>query len=631
MADLRDRLQEALGDVYRLERELPGGGMSRLFLATEASLGRQVVIKLLPPDTAGEVSVARFQREIQTAATLQHPHILPIHTAGSRGDLLYYETPTHWTRMAAMASLGYRLAQLGAAAAVIGGAFDLFVPRLLSHHETFLAVAPRAAPAPTAALVLLLLHTLGAALVAVGLGALALLAASRRSGLRWPALAAAGTVLLAEGMNAWAIRRVGSPLYVGPLLSALLVMVGVSMMTAAGRRRSAGGPQERSRAAAVSAALLAIFVPATVHAQSALDLERIADAIVRRAGLRPGERILLVGEAGRFDPLVPLLRAAITRAGATDLGALTGSGAPLAGAPTPFVHAAAGLDRAALAAHFRDVDLAVMLPGAEVAHPPYAAMQDVLREGRGRTIHFHWTGASDLNGIPIPESPRVDSVYQRALLETDYVALAGAQRALESAMRSAETRVTTPQGTDLRFQIGNRPFTRQDGDASALRAEHARNLIDREIELPAGAIRVAPIEESVSGTIALPLSAWNGRPVRDLVLRLERGRIVEIRAAEGREAVVAELTEGGEGACWFREMALGLNPLLAIPEDDPWIPYYGYGAGVVRLSLGDNRELGGTVGGGYVRWNFFINATVTVGDDTWVADGKVVSRRLPRR
>jgi serine/threonine-protein kinase len=91
--ELRDRLQEALGDVYRLEREIPGGGMSRLFLATEASLGRQVVIKLLPPDTAGEVSVARFQREIQMAAHLQHPHILPIHTAGSRGDLLYYVMP----------------------------------------------------------------------------------------------------------------------------------------------------------------------------------------------------------------------------------------------------------------------------------------------------------------------------------------------------------------------------------------------------------------------------------------------------------------------------------------------------------------------------------------------------------
>ncbi len=48
----------------------------------------------------------------------------------------------------------------------------------------------------------------------------------------------------------------------------------------------------------------------------------------------------------------------------------------------------------------------------------------------------------------------------------------------------------------------------------------------------------------------------------------------------------------------FREFALGFNPLLAVPEREPWIPYYGYGAGVVRLSLGDNSELGGAVTAG---------------------------------
>jgi hypothetical protein len=59
----------------------------------------------------------------------------------------------------------------------------------------------------------------------------------------------------------------------------------------------------------------------------------------------------------------------------------------------------------------------------------------------------------------------------------------------------------------------------------------------------------------------------------------------------------------------------------------PWIPYYGYGAGVVRLSLGDNSELGGSVRGGYVRWNFFVDTTVAVGGDVWVENGKL--RRRP--
>ncbi len=59
MADLEARLQAAVGDAYRIEKELGGGGISRLFLATEASLHRQVVIKLLPPEFASEVSAAR--------------------------------------------------------------------------------------------------------------------------------------------------------------------------------------------------------------------------------------------------------------------------------------------------------------------------------------------------------------------------------------------------------------------------------------------------------------------------------------------------------------------------------------------------------------------------------------------
>src|SRR3954470_22834125 len=85
--DLSDRLQSLLGRGYRVERELPGGGMSRLFLATDLSLNRSVVVKVLPPELAGEVNAARFQREIAVAAHFQHPHILPILSAGGDGSL----------------------------------------------------------------------------------------------------------------------------------------------------------------------------------------------------------------------------------------------------------------------------------------------------------------------------------------------------------------------------------------------------------------------------------------------------------------------------------------------------------------------------------------------------------------
>ena len=86
-------LQDALGSAYELQRELAGGGMSRVFLATERALNRDVVVKVLPPELAAGVNRERFRREIQVAAQLQHPHIVPLHTAGAQGDLLYFTMP----------------------------------------------------------------------------------------------------------------------------------------------------------------------------------------------------------------------------------------------------------------------------------------------------------------------------------------------------------------------------------------------------------------------------------------------------------------------------------------------------------------------------------------------------------
>ncbi len=361
------------------------------------------------------------------------------------------------------------------------------------------------------------------------------------------------------------------------------------------------------------------------HTQLTLDWEALSDKLVERMGLQSGERVFLLARPGDFDPLIPLLRKKIASAGAEDLGAISvGKNAPEAWA-TGFTRAAKGKDRKALADYFRDVDLAVMLPGPTPIDLAYAAMQDVLKRGNGRTIHFHWSGAYDFRLESLSNTNEVNSFYQRAILETDYQKLKESQIEFELAMRGQTIQVTTPQGTDLRFQIGNRPVTKQDGDASALRASQAKNLIDREVELPAGAVRVAPLEESVVGSIAFPDAEWNGQAVEGLLMTFKQGKVTDWKADKGAEAVKAVFREAGESARSFREFALGMNPLLAIPSEDPlWIPYYGYGAGVVRLSLGDNIELGGKVGGGFVRWNFFPDATVKVGAEIWVKDGKLL-------
>src|SRR5215218_8099449 len=93
MTELIDRLRLALGDAYTIERELGGGGMSHVFLATERRLDRQVVIKLLPPDVAGGVSLDRFHREIQLVARLQNPHIVPVIAAGEANGVPFFTMP----------------------------------------------------------------------------------------------------------------------------------------------------------------------------------------------------------------------------------------------------------------------------------------------------------------------------------------------------------------------------------------------------------------------------------------------------------------------------------------------------------------------------------------------------------
>ena len=93
MNDFTQRLSEALGPDFRIERELGGGGMSRVFLAEDVKLARKVVVKVLPPEMAASVNQDRFRREIQLAARLQHPHVVPLLSANASGDLLWYVMP----------------------------------------------------------------------------------------------------------------------------------------------------------------------------------------------------------------------------------------------------------------------------------------------------------------------------------------------------------------------------------------------------------------------------------------------------------------------------------------------------------------------------------------------------------
>lgn len=93
MRDSAVAFQSLVAERYVIERELGRGGMATVYLASDSKHGRKVALKVLLPELAASLGAGRFLREIQLAARLTHPHILPVHDSGEVDGLLYYVMP----------------------------------------------------------------------------------------------------------------------------------------------------------------------------------------------------------------------------------------------------------------------------------------------------------------------------------------------------------------------------------------------------------------------------------------------------------------------------------------------------------------------------------------------------------
>lgn len=327
--------------------------------------------------------------------------------------------------------------------------------------------------------------------------------------------------------------------------------------------------------------------------------------------LSAGEKVLIKRDRRVFDSLFPPLQNLILASRGEIVGEILAEDA--------------NNDLVSLRKVFQSADVYIWLPEVHQGNSPALkqALNEWLDAHRGRAVHFHWQSGSYPVGFhELPSQDFIDRIYLAAFDVTPQDLDRQHQRAIP-ILRSGRVRVTTPEGTDISFDVGDRPFCSQIGDASRARMQSAQVRIDRDIELPAGVLRVAPIETSVNGSVFLPV--W--RPVategRNLMLQFVNGHVVV--QGVNADKIDQELTAAGGDARMFREFALGFNPALEVLPEAPFIAYYGYGSGVVRLSLGDSEEMGGANRGGGVYWNFIHNATVTVGDHTLVKDGKLRS------
>jgi hypothetical protein len=335
-----------------------------------------------------------------------------------------------------------------------------------------------------------------------------------------------------------------------------------------------------------------------------MDYQRMAAKVAGALKLRAGERVLVRYDPAYFGELLKPLQQALGGASAVPV------------------------EQALEEGLLEKIDVFVRLPlgesGRQLSKSEEATLIRWLGKGGARReLHFHWSeGTRRTDGLPAPHPADFDALYAGAL-DVDYLALDAAQERAMARFRKGTVRIHTPAGTDLMFRVGARPFNKQNGDASPERARSAQVRVDRHIELPAGALRVAPVEGTVSGQIVLPEARFGDTLARRVVIQLDNGRISGLRAAEGVEAVKAALSS--DSAKQFREFALGFNPKLAAPPGSQLVPYYGYGAGVVRLSLGDNEELGGSTRGGFVRWLYLTDASIHVDFHYVVRDGRLVN------
>jgi hypothetical protein len=152
------------------------------------------------------------------------------------------------------------------------------------------------------------------------------------------------------------------------------------------------------------------------------------------------------------------------------------------------------------------------------------------------------------------------------------------------------------------------------------RAAQARSVRDREMELPAGALRFIPEVDSVSGKLVVP--AWAGG--ERVQFDFQAGRINAVSAKTNQEQVLQTWAAATGDKDRVAEMVLGTNPKLPRRGPGRMPPYYGYGAGVLRIALGDNWESGGANRSSLEAWFWFDDATITAGNVTLVDAGRLV-------
>jgi hypothetical protein len=374
----------------------------------------------------------------------------------------------------------------------------------------------------------------------------------------------------------------------------------------------------------VAAGWIAVLValtcagPRLTFAQSgvqAVDYGHLADLIVNRSWkISPGERVVMFWDARRDPGIAAPLRTAIEKAG----GKVEEISAPESVADAALTPAQRAVRFEQWKSIFQRSQAAIWLPSdlTAVSDQPF---EHLVAASSVRSIHFHWFLPPDAADVP-----RVESMYQRAI-EVSPAEIGKRLVSLEKMLRGHTVHVTASNGTDFVFSVPqNAHFHRNTGEATKEKVHGASSVRDREEELPASVLRttdVADAQGTFAGYVSFDTRSGLARAT------FKDGRVTDLQNLREADAEVAAWRGATGDKDKPGEFVIGTNPALTAVLESGYMPYYAYGAGVVRLAIGDNWESGGSNRSSNGEFLLFLpGATLEVDGENLIRRGEMVKR-----
>jgi len=352
-----------------------------------------------------------------------------------------------------------------------------------------------------------------------------------------------------------------------------------------------------------------------------IDFPGVARHVVNSMHPQAGERAVLLFDPSYYPELTVEAELALRDAGVDPVVRLT---FPPLSVPYPSddkaIKVAEGNWDTMLGPMFERTDLFLWLPGRNLA--PDLRWERLLGASRARCIHCHFVFGS-ISDRPFKDVTFLCKLYEHAILHADYGAMSRSMDKIIALLRGGTMRIISPGGTDLEIKVpAGAWFHKSDGDIPKERAAAARSVRDREIEHPGGALRLIPDSTSAHGTLVTRV-APSGVVDDEVTMEIRNGLVVNARARRDDAAFQKLWRSYGGDINKVAEIVIGTNPLLVANLASGELPYYGYGAGALRISFGDNWESGGSLrsGVGDPLWTFVPRSTLRVGESTIIRDG----------